>query len=87
MGAKRGSRRAGIPARTLAAKTVKRTLVLSIEASKRLDVHAAATGQGYGQVVDGLILLGLRRFTLTDRGEARGPRLAAPPEDGDVAAA
>lgn len=62
--------RGGGAAKPPAGARVKRTVSLSADASRRLDVHATGTGQTIGAVVEGLVM-GLRRFVLHDHGEAR----------------
>lgn len=62
-----------------AAKKVKRTIVLTPEASRRLDVHAVGLGLDVSAVVERLILDQLRRFQLHDRDRDRPTDLAGGP--------
>ena len=64
------------PRRRAAAKTsvrpgaskVKATILLSVEASQRLTIHAAMTGEDRSALVERLIREHLRRFVVCDRG-------------------
>jgi hypothetical protein len=58
-------------------KAVKATHHLSVEASRRIGVEATMTGKSRSEVVEVLVMTGLRRFVVQDRGGA-GPALHAP---------
>jgi hypothetical protein len=60
-----------------AAKKVKCTIHLSVEASQRLDVHATMMGFDRSGLVEKLIGDHLRRYVVSDRG---GPEHAASEE-------
>jgi hypothetical protein len=69
--ARRAARRpAAKPAAGQGAAKVKATIRLSVEADRRLSVHAAMTGQDRSEVVEGLIRDHLRRYVVQDRGGA-----------------
>jgi len=55
-----------------ATSKVKATIHLSAEASQRLSVHAAMTGQDRSELVESLIVQHLRRFVVSDRGGENG---------------
>jgi hypothetical protein len=63
-----------------AVSKVKATIHLSVEASQRLTVHAAMLGMDRSELVESLIQTHLRRFVVSDRGQA-----AAGPEEGAAA--
>lgn len=69
------------PAGGKRAKKVKRTICLSAEASRRLDVHALGLGLDVSQVVESYVL-SLTRFVLSDRGRGGvgAPEAESPPE-------
>jgi hypothetical protein len=53
-----------------AAAKVKSTIHLTVEASRRLSVHAAMTGLDRSALVEELIAKHLRRYVVSDRGGA-----------------
>ncbi len=61
-----------------AVSKVKSTIHLSVEASRRLTVHAAMMGLDRSELVEQLIRENLRRFVVSDRG--------VPASDGEAAA-
>ena len=56
-----------------AAPKVKATLLLSVEASQRLSVHAAMMGEDRSALVDRLIMEHLRRYRVQDFGDRAKP--------------
>lgn len=60
-------------------KKVKRTICLSVEASRRLDVHALGLGVDVSQVVESYVL-SLTRFVLSDRGRGGASEVESPSE-------
>jgi hypothetical protein len=51
-----------------AAKKLKSTIHLTVEASQRLSVHAAMLGLDRSELVEALVNKHLRRFVVSDRG-------------------
>ncbi len=67
---KRSSRLASKPSTWTAAKKVKSTIHLSLEASQRLDIHATMMNLDRSALVEKLISEHLRRYVVSDRGRA-----------------
>jgi hypothetical protein len=70
---RRPRRDAAHPPGRPSARKVKRTIVLTREASRRLDVHAVGMGLDVSAVVEQLVEAHCRRFVLTDRGGGEAP--------------
>lgn len=60
------------PSPRLAAKKVKSTFHLSVEADQRLSIHATMMGLDRSALVEKLICDHLRRYVVSDRGGADG---------------
>lgn len=71
---KRSSRSGPKSSSGMAAKKVKSTIHLSVEASQRLDIHATMMGMDRSGLVEHLINSHLRRYVVSDRG---GPDASA----------
>ena len=67
MGARKVRRDDGQTNRRPAGRKVKRTITLSADASRRLDVHALGMALDVSQVVEQLVLANCRRYVLQDR--------------------
>jgi hypothetical protein len=62
----------GRPRKRPAAKKEKCTILLSVEASQRLDIHATMLDMDRSELVEKLIADHLRRFVVSDRGAPEG---------------
>ncbi len=78
--AKARKRSAGKAAKTQSADKVKATIHLSLEASRRLSVHAAMLGLDRSTLVEQLICDNLKRFVVSDRGGQTDSPVAHPAE-------
>jgi len=67
-GGKTRKRPAAKAAKNSGGERVKSTIHLTVEASKRLTVHAAMLGMDRSALVEQLIKENLRRFVVSDRG-------------------
>ncbi len=67
---RRPARSGSKPSNGTAAKKVKSTIHLSLEASQRLDIHATMMNLDRSALVEKLINEHLRRYVVSDRGRA-----------------
>lgn len=69
LGGKGRKRSAGKAAAGQAAGKIKATIHLSVDADKRLSVHATMMEMDRSELVESLIVKHLRRYVVSDRGE------------------